>query len=250
MRYFPPLFMFAAKNTITSIVKPFPFIFLLLIFSYVSCTNSETSSQRNEMPSGIYFDYKIRGQENDSSVSIYLLYRRGGPNGNTIKLSDPAKVELDGDPLAVDSAKLAGVFYDIEKPANTFPGKHTIVFTDFDDKEQDLEFNYKPFKLKTKIPATVNRGDLVFDFSGLSNGDYLRVILADTSFQSRDLHEIDTIQNNRLVIPAYKLKTLTNGPVTLILSKEIERPISNGTGQRGKLLISYTMQREFVVKAP
>jgi len=242
--------MFAPKNTITSIVKPFPSIFLLCILSYISCTNNETLREKKEKPNGIYFDYKIRGQENDSVVSVYLLYRLGGPNGNTLRLTDPAKVEFDGDTLSVDSAKLAGAFYDAEKPANDFPGRHTIVFTDFDEKEHTLEFNYKPFKLKTKIPAIINRGDIVFDFTGFSNGDYLRVILADTSFQSRDIHEIDTIENNRLVIRAEKLKYLSNGPITLILSKEIERPISNGAGQRGRLFISYGMQREFELKNP
>jgi hypothetical protein len=178
------------------------------------------------------------------------LYRLNGPNGNAIRLSEPAKVELDGEMLSADSAKLAGAFYDVEKDASSFIGKHTIVFTDFENKRHDVEFVYKPFKLKTKIPPAINRGDLVFDFSGLVNGDYLRVILADTSFRSRDLHEIDTIQNNRVVIPAAKLTTLTNGPIVLILSKEMERPINNGSGQRGRLFISYGMQREFVLKPP
>jgi hypothetical protein len=242
--------MFAKKNTITSMVKPFPFIFLVCILSFISCRNLEAPDKKHEKPNGIFFDYKIRSQENDSTVSVYLLYRLGGPNGNTLKLTDPAKVAFDGETLPVDSAKLAGAFYDVEKPAASFAGRHTIDFTDFDSKEHTLEFNYKPFKLKTKIPATINRGDIVFDFSGLSNGDYVRVILADTSFQSRDIHEIDTIENNRLVIPAEKLAHLTNGPITLILAKEIERPINNGAGERGRLFISYGMQREFELKPP
>ena len=229
-------------------VKPFPFIFLLFIFSYVSCTNNETPRQSKEKPSRIYLDYKIRGQENDSTVSVYLLYRLGGPSGNTLRLIDPAKVELDGDTLTVDSAKLAGAFYDVEKDAKSFVGKHTIVFTDFDSKQHNVEFVYKPFKLRTKIPAVIHRGDIVFDFSGLVNGDYVRIILADTSFRSRDIHEIDTIENNRLVITADKLKNLTDGPIILLLSKEIERPINNETGQRGKLSISYGMQREFILR--
>jgi hypothetical protein len=226
-------------------VKPFSFIIALSLLCFAACTNNETQQKKDLIPSQIYFDYKIRGQETDSSVSVYLLYRKNGPGGNTIKLSDPAKVELDGERMAVDSAKLAGAFYDVEIPAKGFEGKHTIVFTDFDSKEHSVEFNYKPFKLKTKIPSVTKRGDLVFDFVGLANEDYLRVILADTSFLSPDIHEIDTIMNNRLVIPADKLKNLVNGPVVLILSKEIERLVYTNTITRGKILVSYGMQREF-----
>jgi len=240
--------MFVSGNTIHTMVKPFSIIIALSLLCFAACTTNETSPKKNVIPSQIYFDYKIRGQETDTNVSVYLLYRMNGPGGNTIKLSDPAKVELDGETLAVDSAKLAGAFYDVEIPAKGFEGKHTIIFTDFDSKQHDVEFVYKPFKLKTKIPPMIKRGDLVFDFSGLANEDYVRVILADTSFLSPDIHEIDTIQNNRLTIPADKLKNLVNGPVVLLLSKEIERPVPSDTKTRGKILVSYGMQREFELR--
>jgi len=226
-------------------VKPFSFIIALSLFCFVACTNIETPRKKNATPPSIFFDYKIRAQENDSNVSVYLLYRINGPGGNTIKLSDPANVQLDGDTIAVDSAKLTGAFYDVEKPAQSFQGRHTIVFTDFDSKQHSVEFVYKPFTLKTKIPSTIKRGDLTFDFAGLANEDYVRVILADTSFMSPDLHEIDTIMNNRLVIPENKLKNLVNGPVVLLLSKEIERPVHSDARTHGRIMISYGMQREF-----
>ena len=229
-------------------MKPFSIIISLSLFCFIACTDTETPHQKNAKPAEVYFDYKIRGQENDSNVSVYLLYRANGPSGNAIKLSDPAKVELDGETIAVDSAKLAGAFYDIEMPAKSFPGKHTVVFTDFESEEHSVEFIYKPFRLKTKIPAAINRGDLVFDFSGLAKEDYIRVILADTSFLSPDIHEIDTVTNNKLVIPADKLKNVVNGPVVLLLSKEIERPIQSNTRTRGRISISYGMQREFELK--
>jgi hypothetical protein len=240
--------MFVPGNTIRTMVKPFSFIIALSLFCFVACTSNETPQKKNVTPSSIFFDYKIRGQENDSNVAVYLLYRMNGPGGNTIKLSDPANVQLDEDTIAVDSAKLAGAFYDVEEPAKSFEGRHTIVFTDFDSKQHTVEFVYKPFTLKTKIPPTIKRGDLLFDFSGLANEDYVRVILADTSFLSPDIHEIDTVANNRLVIPSNKLKTLVNGPIVLLLSKEIERPIHSDARTHGRISISYGMQREFELR--
>lgn len=249
MSDFRPLFKFVSQNTISFMAKPFSFyIILFLVFAFIACTDNETARKKNVNPAEIFFDYKIRSQENDSTVSVYLLYRMGGPNGNAIKLTDPAKVELDGETIPFDSARVAGAYYDIERPADGFAGKHTIVFTDFNNREYIEEFIFKPFKLKTKMPPGINRGDLVLDFAGLANEDYIRVILTDTSFMSRDIHEIDTIENNRLVITADKLRNLVNGPITVQFYKEIERPIKNVTRGGGKISISYGIQREFELK--
>src|SRR5215471_589696 len=112
--------MFVLRNTIRTMVKPFSFIIALSLLCLAACTTNETPQKKNAIPSQVYFDYKVRGQETDTNVSVYLLYRMNGPGGNTIKLSDPARVELDGEPLPVDSAKLAGAFYDVELPAKSF----------------------------------------------------------------------------------------------------------------------------------
>jgi hypothetical protein len=229
-------------------VKSFTSLVLSLVFLSIACTNNDTNGKKNVNPDEIYFDYKIRGDEKDSTVTVYIRYRMGGPNGTTLALNEPAKVQLDGEIISVDSAKLAGAFYDIQKPSKSFPGKHTILFTHFDNKEYKEEFEYKPFKLKTKIPAVIDRGDLVFDFEGLEAGDYIRVTAVDTSFMSRDIHEIDTPKNGQLLIPADKLKNLVSGPITLLLSKETERSVKNGTKVGGRIAISYGMQREFELK--
>jgi hypothetical protein len=165
-------------------------------------------------------------------------------------LTDPAKVELDGELASRDSAKLTGTFYEIRKSANGFTGKHTILFTDIDDREYHEEFVYIPFKLKTKIPATIKRGELAFDFEGVEDKDYLRVSLTDTAFMSKDINEIDTLKDGRLIIPSGKLRNLVDGPITLQLYKEIERTVENGTKAGGRIVVSYGMRRLFELKSP
>jgi hypothetical protein len=172
----------------------------------------------------------------------------GGANGTTLLLNEPASVQLDGEMIPADSAKLTGAFYDIQKTAKGFAGKHTILFTALNKNEYKEDFVYKPFTLKTKIPTVVNRGDIAFDFAGLETEDFIRVILTDTSFDSRDIHEIDTIKNNRLVITANKLRNLVDGPITLQFYKEVERSVKNGTKEGGRIVVSYGMQREFELR--
>ena len=100
------------------------FIFLLIFIS--ACTNNTPGNRKNIDPDAVFFEYIIRGDEDDSNVTVYIQFRIGGPNGYTLTLKDPAKVELDGETISMDSAKLTGAYYELQKPADLFPGKHTL----------------------------------------------------------------------------------------------------------------------------
>jgi len=216
------------------------FIFLLIFIS--ACTNNTPGNRKNIDPDAVFFEYIIRGDEDDSNVTVYIQFRIGGPNGYTLTLKDPAKVELDGETISMDSAKLTGAYYELQKPADLFPGKHTITFTDFNKKVYHQEFEYKPFSLETDL-GEVNREDLVFELEGLDQEDQLHVSATDTSFTSRDIVEIDTVKDGKLMIPAHKLKYLVDGPITLLLSKETQKIIRNEI--RGRITVSYGLKREF-----
>lgn len=219
------------------------FIFLLLCVS--ACTNN-TNYDKAFDHDAVFFEYIIRGDEDDSNVTLYLQFRTGGPNGYTLTLKDPAKVELDGELIPVDSAKLTGAYYEIQKPTEDFIGKHTITFTDFNKKVHTQEFEYKPFSLATELDQ-VERGELVFDLEGLDKEDYLHVSATDTSFTSRDIVEIDTVRDGKLIIPVGKLKYLVDGPITLLLSKETQKIIRNEI--RGRVTVSYGLKREFELES-
>jgi hypothetical protein len=216
--------------------------FILLLVFVSACTNNPIGNKKDIDPDAVFFEYIIRGDEDDNNVTLYLQFRIGGPNGYSLTLKDPAKVELDGEMIPVDSGKLTGAYYEIQKPAESFVGKHTITFTAFNKKEYSQEFEYKSFSLETDL-ENVNRGDLVFELEGLEKEDYLHVSATDTSFTSRDIVEIDTVRNGKLIIPAHKLKYLVNGPITLLLSKETQKITRNEI--HGRITVSYGLKREF-----
>lgn len=223
------------------------FIFLLLFVS--ACKNNTVANRKDRDPDAVFFDYIIKGDEDDSNVTLYLQFRIGGSNGYTLTLKDPAKVELDGELITVDSARLTGAYYEIQKPAESFTGKHTITFTDFNKKVYSEEFEYKPFSMETELD-NMSRQDLVFNLQGLDKEDYLRVSATDTSFISRDIVELDTVRDGKLTIPSHKLRNLVDGPITLLLSKETQRITRNEI--HGRITVSYSLKREFELesKAP
>src|SRR5688572_17926876 len=213
-----------------------------------SCTSDEIGNSKDVKPDAIFFDYRIWADETREDVTVNLQYRMGGRNGTTLVLTEPSKVLFDGEQLKVDSAKVTGAYYEIQKPFASFAGRHTITFTDLNKKEYKEEFEFTPFTLEPNVPATMDRGDLVFTFKGLDSIDKLNVVLTDTSFQSADINEYDTVKNGQLVISANRLSALVNGPINLQFYKEIERPVKSGTREGGKLFISYGIKREFELK--
>jgi len=198
----------------------------------------------------IFFDYRIRGEESDSNVTVYVEFKRGGPNGSVLALNAPATVSLDGQTFPTDSAKLTGAYYEIRRPARSFSGKHEIIFTDPYKKEHKAEFDFQPFYLSQEIPAEVWRDSLVIHFKERDKEEYFRVSATDTSFASRDIVELDTVRNGKLVVPANKLKNLVDGPIVLLLSRELEKHFQSGPEVWGRVVVSYGMEREFTLKTP
>jgi hypothetical protein len=213
-----------------------------------ACTSNEIGNSKDVNPDAVYFDYKIWGEEGKEEVTVNLQYRMGGKNGTTLMLDAPSKVLLDGEELRVDSAKFSGAFYEVQKPTTAFAGNHTISFTDLNKNEYKEEFSFTPFSLDPDVPAVITRGELVFTFKGLEPVDYLTVVLTDTSFSSKDINDLDTVKNGRLVINSERLSAVVNGPINLQFIKEGNQDLKNTTKEGGKLYMSYGLKREFELK--
>jgi len=155
---------------------------------------------------------------------------------------------LDGEIITRDSAKMTGYFYELHKPISTFSGKHTIVFTGADKKEYKEEFDFQPVVLLTPIADTIKRSELVFAFQGLDAEDSIRVVLTDTSFFNDGTNMISTVINGKMVITQSDLENIAEGPVQLEFIREYERSVKNGTEAGGRVLITYSLKREFILK--
>jgi hypothetical protein len=226
----------------------FVMFFILPFFFAASCSNEENGNRKDINPESIYFDYKIWGQEGYDNVIVKLQYRYGGENGESILLEKSSKVELDGEVLKADSAKMTGVYYEIQKPIVTFSGKHTITFTGSNNNKYKEVFDFQPISLTKPLPAVIKRKDLIFEFKGISTDDLVRVLMTDTAFFSEEVNRVDSVKNGRLYILKEELTGLKNGPIYLEITKEYEREISKGTSEGGRLSISYGLKREFILE--
>ena len=232
---------------------------LLTIFLLSSCASNEIGDSKDVNPESVFFDYKVFGDGDTGYVTVKLQYRFGGPNGTTLVLADPSKVELDGVPIAADSSKWNGAYYEVTKRADEFIGNHSIVFTGTNNKQYREDFKFLPVSLRNQIPDTVTRvfkdgdktitlGDVVLEFEGLDFQDYVRVILTDTAFRSEGVNRLDTVLRGQIVITQRDLKSLVNGPIHLEIYREVERPLKNSTREGGRISFSYGLKRDFYLR--
>lgn len=221
-------------------------IFILTILvGLAACTGDDKKFE----PIGsdfIYSDYQIRAQENREAVTIRIQFRRG-KNGSTLALKPPAKVELDGEALQPDSIGKIGFFYEVQKRLDEFTGSHTITFWSEKEEQQQQVFNFTPFTI-TALPSELKREDIILEINNLQDETPVHIILTDTSFNSNDINQIDTVRKGQIVLPKEKLNALKNGPVHLQLIHNNEQYVKDGARRTGQLTLSYSLQREFYLK--
>ena len=224
--------------------KVFSFFFIILLISFWGC-NNKMDRKYAMNPDALWFDYQVTGKEGNDNLTIMLQYKYGGEDGNAIAAGN---VLLDGEILPADSTKMTGVFYELHKPVASFTGNHTILFTDFNNKQYKEAFNFQPLLLVKPLTDTLHRSELVFRLEGLDREEKIRVLLTDTSFINNGINRVDKLINGNLFISKADLESLANGPVQLELVREQERMLKNGTEEVGRLLITYSLKREFFLK--
>ncbi|HYK57174.1 MAG TPA: hypothetical protein VEV15_11955, partial [Flavisolibacter sp.] len=212
-----------------------------------ACTNTDTEREQKKMtPGGIFFDYRISGEEDKGDVTCLLQFRMGGPNGVTLLLEDPAKVELDGEIIKADSARLTGAFYETIKPVNEFNGKHSIVFTDLEKQPHTEEFEFTPFRLSTELPQKLQRKPFTIRLVDLpADAATIHITLTDTSFTTNDVNEIAEVVNGEVAVTETMINKLKVGPIVLELSTENEKTVNKGANDKGRIWMRYGLRREF-----
>ena len=227
------------------VVSYLGFLTICLPVILISCKSKDKKLPDKNIADNIYFDYKISAEEGYDNLTVLLKYRDDDKNGDAFAPEVLKNIKLDEEILVPDSSKMGGVFYEIQKPINTFTGKHYITFFTNEGKEFKEEIVFSPMILTTVIPETIKREDLVLDFTGLENEDHVRIVLTDTSFFNDGVNRIDAVLNNQMILSKKDLGSLADGPIVLEFIREFERPIKNAGEAGGRVRINYTLRRSF-----
>jgi hypothetical protein len=210
------------------------FVFLLI----VACNSADKKATVSDGPSKLYLDYKVSAEEGAENVVILLQFKNSDLDDKSIALEGSSHVTLDGEVLVADSAREAGVFYEVQRPLQGFAGTHTIVYTDDEGKKYQQEFKFNPVALEG-LPEVISRTDLSFSLGANQQEGKVQVLVVDTSFESADINEEYPVESGKITIKNEDLQKVTNGPIAIEIYKEQIKDLPNG-----RLVISYAVKRE------
>lgn len=193
------------------------------------------------------FTVKITGNEQDSLVTAYILLQNenaGQIAGNPL----PAGMEIYIDDMLFqeDSARMTGVYYEINTPATQFTGNHKLVFKQGGNVVYELDFQYEPLLLQAPIPQPLPKGDFNIAVK-VEQQTPVRIFLTDTSITGREVNRLDTIRNGQFMLRDGDMAMLASGPVQAQFSTEQEIPFQS-RHLKGRIEISYRLSRALVLQ--
>jgi hypothetical protein len=221
-------------------------LFLALGFAAIvaGCTNRDKVEGTLDY-NRLYLDYAITAEEDAGYATCVFQFKEGGEEGKAVNI-EPATVELDGRKLETDSAKLSGFFYEVQKPIDSFAGKHVIVFTVPGHKEYKNEFEFSPFTLKQELPEKISRKSFSIQLKNFpSTEKSVRLLLLDTAFESSGFNDMVPVVDRKVTIDEPILKNVKGGPINLALYMEQEIPLKQKTIAGGRVFITYGLKRQF-----
>ncbi|HEV7331074.1 MAG TPA: hypothetical protein VGN63_08555 [Flavisolibacter sp.] len=220
-----------------------------LFFFLTACfNNADVERAENNDPQGLYKDFQVWAEEGREDVTVRLQFRAGGEDGDAVLMDGPGAVLLDNKPVAADSTRFTGVYYETFQPIHEFEGKHTVVFVDKAKKQQKVEFLFHPFSLAKEIPEKVRKVPFEIQLNNFpEEPTSIRLVMVDTSLFSADVNEEIIVENGKIAITAEYLDKLTKGPVMLEIYREEEKPLNGESRHSGKLTITYSLKREFTL---
>lgn len=223
---------------------------IVSVLFFLACKQRDAErSNKHINPDQVYFDYQISGGQESENVAVMLQFRMKGLQGPTLLLDAPSEVKIDGLPIPVDSTRMTGPYYEIIFQAAGFEGSHTIEYTNINGDKYSEDFEYMPMMINGLADSIISRNeDLALDIDGLDSVDYVRIVLTDTSRYNEGVNRLDTTRNRQLMINREDLGKLSPGPLQLVLTREYERPVKNGSKRGGRIAITYEIRRELYLE--
>lgn len=223
----------------------FFFFAFALPFCLLACkTKDKNVSTRSIEPDEVFYDYNIRAEDENDEATIILQYKTG-EDGQPLNTGESV-VLFDGTPLPQDSSRFLGPYYEQSLPLAELKNPHTIVFIDKNRKEHKEEFSVAPFTLATELPEKIKKQPFQIKLNGLPEAPVtIQLGMVDTSYTSTEVNEDVRVKNGILQIDSTLLTKLSTGPINLQIVRTEERPLKNPTKAGGRLVITYTLRRQF-----
>ena len=218
-------------------------VLAISFFAFAACSSNEIGDSKDVAQDKIYQDYAISYAEGNTNAEVYCQFRFAGKNGTTLVLNSPSQVQFDGEKIAVDSSAGSGAYYQANKPAINFFGKHTLLYTTTDNKTLENSFSFDNFKL-VNLPASISKKqdfNLSFETTALQGDDYIELGTSNTD-SSFDITHTTADKGNFITIPAKELQRQKVKTLTLEATLYRKVPLQQTTSEGGLLVTKFSLK--------
>lgn len=220
-------------------------VFLFPLF-LMACRNKEAAPPPAADP--LFLDAKVWSEEGRDDVNCFFQLKEGNADGAAVPVPAGGKLELDGQSPAADSTRFMGVYYEVSRPMAAFTGKHSLAVSLPGGWELEESFGFQAFGLAEEWQDSRPRAPFTIQLTNLPGKETrIRVVMIDTAFQSVDVNDLVPVTDGRLEISQAMLNSIVDGPVMFELYKEEELPLKKKGKTMGRLAMTYSLKREFML---
>ena len=212
-------------------------------FLLAACNSNEISDSKDVTQEKIYQHYIINYKEGEEKAEVFTQFRFGGETGTTLVLNKPSIIKLDDETIKVDSNSATGAFYRLNKPVDSFYGKHILEFTDINSKVVKNEFDFEKFSITTPAAAVSRKKPLYLKFAVplLKADDRIEISASETDSTFKIIHTAND-STSFIMIPANELARQKQKQLSLEAALFRTLSLQQNSGGGGIIEMKYALK--------
>jgi hypothetical protein len=216
-----------------------------IIVVFISgCASNEVGHSKDVNQDEICQTFSISYDEKTDKTQVVSFFRFAGPDGTTLILDDPSKVELNGSAIEAKRTNGRGSFYQ-QITDGKVTDKFNFRFTDIDGKKFENSVAFRDMAIE-QLPAQVKRSEpLVIHFVQKPEGrdDNITVMIHDDS--TTVMERYDFVLLDRIKFPKEKLQQL-HGHAKMEIRRYSRSSLKQHTHAGGYIVTEFVLEdREF-----
>jgi len=226
---------------------------LLTVCTLFSACSTDSIGSNQVDPDTIYQEYSLQVDEAQASLDFSATMRVGGITGTTVALSDPAKVEFNGQ--STQEKQSLGTRYQLKAAlADSADLNYEVVYIDHNGTKYTNTLVVNPIRIASLPDAITIGSDVMMRLSStvpFMDGETVSILISQESNPNPVIHveklaKADSIAI--ITIPASEVSNLNPGKKANVqVTREYFQPLKEVTSKGGAALNTYKVLLKNVV---
>ncbi len=206
-----------------------------------SCASNEIGHSKDVNQDEINQGYFMEYDEAKDKTEITAFFRFAGPNGTTLILDAPGKVEMNGEKLDLKETKDAGAYYYKTLNGKLPDGEYSFEYTDLHQKSFKNTVSWKNIEVESVSDSFSHSDGLLISFNDDPQGRKEEITIAISDSANSISETISHVRREKIKIAGSKLKDL-HGPLEINMRRNGQFNLKNQTHAGGYIGTAYRLK--------